>query len=196
MLTARSVMPATTVTYSAMRAVRKASDTMAATRGARNRMIARWNAISSAHQPLQFAAARRACMNHEKAHQHAETSNNNEQIEENHDLDQHRHARDQDLRAEEDTILQHQKAQNLTHGFITHREHEKSDELHRDHDGQGEHDYASSRAGLAIHVIRNHKREHHEQGSRHQARARLQNGMQLALHIQAVDNAHQQPGQY
>lgn len=72
----------------------------------------------------------------EIANEYAETRNNDEKIEEDDDLDQERHAGHEDLRAEEDPVLQQQQPKDLADCLVSDGENKKTNKLHRQHDCQ------------------------------------------------------------
>ena len=108
---------------------------------------------------------------------------------------QERHSRNKDLRAEKDAVLEYEKTKDLAQGFMPHRKHEKADELHRQHDGQGEHDDCSGKIERDADAIGDGEGEDDGERANDQARARLKDHMDLAMNFETADDPQDEIGQ-
>ena len=95
--------------------------------------------MSLSHQTFKFEAAGGSSVNEQILDKNTKAGDDDEKIEENDDLDQHRHSGHENLRAQKDAVLEHQETEDLTDGFMSHGEHQKADQLHRQHDRKREH---------------------------------------------------------
>src|SRR5579884_11291 len=168
-LTMMSMIAAPTVAYSAILAFRTPSDSTIAASGARKRIDSNCGPIRSTHQTIQCTAAGRARMHYQETDQHAETCHDDQKIEENDNLDQQRHPRNQNLRTEKDAVFEDQQAENLADRLVAHGQHQESEEFHRQHDRQSENDHMSCRRRLPVHMVRNDEGKHHHKGAKYEA---------------------------
>ena len=96
-------------------------------------------------------------------------SDDDEKIEEDDDFDQQRHARHEDLRAEKHPVLQHEEAENLADSLVPDGQHQKADQLHRQHHGQREDDNRSGKIKRRPDAIGDREREEDREGAYDQA---------------------------
>ena len=90
---------------------------------------------------------------------------------------------------------EHKKAEDLAQRFMPHRKHEKADELHRQHDGESEHDDRAGEIERDADAIGDGEGEDDGEGANDQARARLENHMDLAMDLHAADDPQNEIGQ-
>ncbi len=115
--------------------------------------------------------------------ENAKAGDDDQKVEKNDNLDQKRHSRHKDLRAEKDAVLQHEKTKNLAQRLMPHRKHKKADELHRQHHRQGEHHDRSRETERDADAIGDGEGKDDGESPNDQARARLKDHMDFAMNL-------------
>src|SRR5277367_4641817 len=90
------------------------------------------------HQSLEFETAGGSGVSEQILDKNAEACHDNEEIEQDHNLNEYGHSRDENLRTQKDAVFEDQETKDLAEGFVPHRKHQEANQFHGQHDGEGQ----------------------------------------------------------